>query len=70
MEIIGGDLVAAFAYTTKYGGVSLAPVCPFGIFDEQAGTIETSVPMCFVDKLGRLADSFFQLPHRYVPMEP
>jgi len=21
-------------------------------------------------KLGRLADSFFQLPHRYVPMKP
>lgn len=46
-EIIAGDLCAAFAYTTRFGGVSVAPVCPFGIFDEDTGTIETSVPMAF-----------------------
>lgn len=54
-EIIAGDLCAAFAYTTRFGGVSVAPVCPFGIFDEDTGTIETSVPMAFADKLRRLA---------------
>lgn len=54
-EIIAGDLCAAFAYTTRFGGVSVAPVCPFGIFDEDDGTIESSVAMAFVDKLRRLA---------------
>ena len=68
-DIVGGDLCAAFAYTTRFGGVSLAPVCPFGIFDGGAGTIETSVPLAFVDKLRRLAEapeaslSFFRREH-------
>ncbi|MCE7883690.1 MAG: hypothetical protein DYH08_07490 [Actinobacteria bacterium ATB1] len=57
VDIVGGDLCATFAYTTRFGGVSIAPVCPFGTFDERAGTIETSVPMMFVDKLRRLEDA-------------
>lgn len=55
VEIVRGDLMAAFAYTTPFGGVSLSPVCPFGMLDEDAATIVTSVPLAFTDKLRRLA---------------
>ena len=57
IDILRGDLVAAFAYSTRFGGVSLAPVCPLGMVDIEAGVITTSVPMSFTDKLRRLAEA-------------
>jgi hypothetical protein len=69
IDIMGGDVVAGFAATTRWGSVSLAPVCPLGMVDEQARTIRTSVPLAFSDKLRRLAEApqaalaFFRREH-------
>lgn len=55
LEIMENDLVAAFAYTTRFGNVLVAPVCPFGMVDAERATVTTSVPLAFTDKLLRLA---------------
>lgn len=68
-EVLGADLVAAFATTTPMGGVSLVPVCPLGMYDEGAGTVTITSPVCMSKKLARLqADSrcalaFFSRAH-------
>jgi len=69
VEILRGDVVAGFAATTRFGSVSLAPVCPIGMVDVDAGTVATSVPLAFSDKLRRLAEApqaslaFFRREH-------
>jgi hypothetical protein len=69
VEIMRGDVVAAFAATTRFGSVSLAPVCPLGMVDVEGCTIRTSVPLAFSDKLRRLAEApqaalaFFRREH-------
>jgi hypothetical protein len=69
VDIMRGDVVAGFAATTRFGSVSLAPVCPLGMIDVEARTIRTSVPLAFSDKLRRLAEApqaalaFFRREH-------
>lgn len=69
VEIMRGDVVAGFAATTRFGSVSLAPVCPLGMVDDGERTIGTSVPLAFSDKLRRLAEApqaalaFFRREH-------
>lgn len=69
IDIMRGDVVAGFAATTRWGSVSLAPVCPLGMVDDETGTIRTSVPLAFSDKLRRLAEApqaalaFFRREH-------
>lgn len=55
LAIMESDLVAAFAYTTRFGNVLVAPVCPFGMVAAEQATVTTSVPLAFTDKLLRLA---------------
>jgi hypothetical protein len=52
-DIIGGDLTAACALTTRFGGISLFPVCPFGMFDDDApvGTVTLTSPAALCAKL-------------------
>lgn len=68
-DIVGGDLVATLATWTPGGGVSLVPVCPFGVHDPDAGTVGMTSPLALTRKFARvrrhphIALAFFTRDH-------
>jgi hypothetical protein len=50
-DVMTGDLVAIFAYTTPAGGVVALPVAPIGAVDRDAGTITLTTSLAHYRKL-------------------